>query len=98
MNKVERKDLVVGTLYWYVVYQGDSFAPSMTLVQPLEVNPTYRLHDVYENKVIQVLPVYSHFEAVHPDWLEANIKSVKSELSRLTVRLQILESLEQGTS
>lgn len=92
MNKVERKDLVLGALYWYVVYQGESPAEWRTLVQVLELTPNCHLWNVYEDVVFESSGSYVHFESLHPRWLETNIKSIKAEQIQLARKLKVLES------
>lgn len=70
MNYLEQKDLEVGQLVWYVVYEGDWKPPSRTLMKVLATEPKLSVQNVCTGEVVEPFPIYTYFEAAHQQYVE----------------------------
>lgn len=93
MNRIEFKDLVVGQLVWYVEYQGDSKPPTQTLMKVLTTAPELTVQNVLTDEIIEPFPVYAYFEAIHPQYIENQIKALEQQELSVAQKLAIFKSL-----
>jgi hypothetical protein len=91
-DRVEPKDLVVDSLYWYECYQGSSLPPLTKLVRVLSVAPVINLLFVEERTTAKADLYYTFFTKVHDDWLATKIKSIEREQLRLVTLLAVFEA------
>lgn len=94
MNRIEFKDLVVGQLVWYVVYEGESKPPSQTLMVVVTAAPELTVQNIRTGEVIEPFPIYAYFEPVHAQYLANQIKALEAQQLRIAEELATLKSLK----
>jgi len=93
MNRIEFKDLVVGQLVWYTVYEGDSKPPSQTLMVVKTTEPELTVQNVHTGEVIEPFPIYAYFEPVHVLYVPNQIKALEAQQLRIAEQLAIFKAL-----